>query len=142
MVNCGLNSLVCVHLELLKILILILLMMTVAILNCLLNSLPNVTLFLIHSLFFTILIFYQKVAFYDEEREIMALCNNPWITSLQYAFQDINNLYLVMEYHPGGDLLSLLSKYDDILEEDVARFYLAEMVMAVHSLHVLGYVHR
>lgn len=72
----------------------------------------------------------------------MALCNNPWITSLQYAFQDINNLYLVMEYHPGGDLLSLLSKYDDILEEDVAQFYLAEMVMAVHSLHVLGYVHR
>lgn len=84
----------------------------------------------------------ESVAFYDEEREIMALCNNPWITSLQYAFQDINNLYLVMEYHPGGDLLSLLSKYDDILEEDVARFYLAEMVMAVHSLHVLGYVHR
>ncbi|XP_022780494.1 citron Rho-interacting kinase-like [Stylophora pistillata] len=84
----------------------------------------------------------ESVAFYDEEREIMALCNNPWITSLQYAFQDINNLYLVMEYHPGGDLLSLLSKHDDVLEEDVARFYLAEMVMAIHSLHVLGYVHR
>lgn len=83
-----------------------------------------------------------KVAFYDEEREIMALCNNPWITALQYAFHDIHNLYLVMEYHPGGDLLSLLSKYDDVLEEDVARFYLAEMVVAIHSLHVLGYVHR
>lgn len=87
-------------------------------------------------------IFEIKVAFYDEEREIMALCNNPWITALQYAFHDIHNLYLVMEYHPGGDLLSLLSKYDDVLEEDVARFYLAEMVMAIHSLHVLGYVHR
>lgn len=84
----------------------------------------------------------MKVAFYDEEREIMALCNNPWITALQYAFHDIHNLYLVMEYHPGGDLLSLLSKYDDVLEEDVARFYLAEMVVAIHSLHVLGYVHR
>ncbi|KAJ7374104.1 hypothetical protein OS493_009436 [Desmophyllum pertusum] len=85
---------------------------------------------------------FGQVAFYDEEREIMALCNNPWITALQYAFHDINNLYLVMEYHPGGDLLSLLSKYDDVLEEDVARFYLAEMVVAIHSLHVLGYVHR
>lgn len=84
----------------------------------------------------------ESVAFYDEEREIMALCNNPWITALQYAFHDIHNLYLVMEYHPGGDLLSLLSKYDDVLEEDVARFYLAEMVVAIHSLHVLGYVHR
>jgi len=88
------------------------------------------------------MIFEMKVAFYDEEREIMALCNNPWITALQYAFHDIHNLYLVMEYHPGGDLLSLLSKYDDVLEEDVARFYLAEMVVAIHSLHVLGYVHR
>ena len=47
-----------------------------------------------------------------------------------------------MDYHPGGDLLSLLSKYDDVLEEEVARFYLAEMVMAIHSLHMLGYVHR
>jgi len=84
----------------------------------------------------------EKVAFYDEEREIMALCNNPWITALHYAFHDAHNLYLVMDYHPGGDLLSLLSKYDDILEEDVARFYLAEMVVAIHSLHVLGYVHR
>lgn len=90
----------------------------------------------------TYYVFEMKVAFYDEEREIMALCNNPWITALQYAFHDIHNLYLVMEYHPGGDLLSLLSKYDDVLEEDVARFYLAEMVVAIHSLHVLGYVHR
>ncbi|XP_067033704.1 citron rho-interacting kinase-like [Acropora muricata] len=84
----------------------------------------------------------ESVAFFEEEREIMALCQNPWITALQYAFQDAHNLYLVMEYHPGGDLLSLLSKYDDILDEDTARFYLAEMVMAIHSLHVLGYVHR
>ncbi|CAH3013773.1 unnamed protein product [Porites evermanni] len=84
----------------------------------------------------------ESVAFYDEEREIMALCNSPWITALQYAFQDAHNLYLVMDYHPGGDLLSLLSKYDDVLEEEVARFYLAEMVMAIHSLHMLGYVHR
>ena len=38
--------------------------------------------------------------------------------------------------------MSLLSKYDDVLEEEVARFYLAEMVMAIHSLHMLGYVHR
>ena len=88
------------------------------------------------------LIYSSQVAFFEEEREIMALCQNPWITALQYAFQDAHNLYLVMEYHPGGDLLSLLSKYDDILDEDTARFYLAEMVMAIHSLHILGYVHR
>lgn len=72
----------------------------------------------------------------------MATANNPWITSLQYAFQDSHCLYFVMEYQPGGDLLSLLSKYDEVFEEDMARFYLAEIVMAIHSLHVLGFVHR
>lgn len=41
----------------------------------------------------------------------MAKANNPWITKLHYAFQDRTNLYLVMDFHPGGDLLSLLNRY-------------------------------
>ena len=41
----------------------------------------------------------------------MAKAVSVWITQLQYAFQDKDNLYLVMEFHPGGDLLSLLSRY-------------------------------
>lgn len=48
----------------------------------------------------------------------------------------------VMEFHPGGDLLSLLSRHEGILAEDEARFYLAEMVLALHTLHSMGYVHR
>lgn len=84
----------------------------------------------------------DNVAFFEEERDIMAFANNPWITSLQYAFQDFESLYLVMDFHPGGDLLSLLAKYDDIFEEDIAKFYLAEMIMAIHTVHALGYVHR
>ena len=72
----------------------------------------------------------------------MARANSQWLTRLQYAFQDADNLYLVMEFHPGGDLLSLLSRYDDVFEEKMAQFYLAEMVAAIHSLHTMGYVHR
>jgi citron Rho-interacting kinase len=49
-------------------------------------------------------------AFYEEERDIMAKAHSPWLTQLQYAFQDKHRLYLVMEFHPGGDLLSLLSR--------------------------------
>ena len=82
------------------------------------------------------------MAFFEEEKDIMAFSDNPWITKLQYAFQDMENLYLVMDFHQGGDLLGLLSKYDDMLDEDMARFYLAEMVMAIHAVHTLGYVHR
>jgi len=53
----------------------------------------------------------SQVSFYDEERNIMAKANNEWITQLHYAFQDHENLYLAMDFHPGGDLLSLLNKY-------------------------------
>uniref|UniRef100_A0A8C2C9Q1 non-specific serine/threonine protein kinase n=1 Tax=Cyprinus carpio TaxID=7962 RepID=A0A8C2C9Q1_CYPCA len=50
--------------------------------------------------------------------------------------------YLVMDYYVGGDLLTLLSKFEDRLPEDMARFYLAEMVLAIDSVHQLHYVHR
>ncbi|KAG8236771.1 hypothetical protein J437_LFUL016885, partial [Ladona fulva] len=84
----------------------------------------------------------QSVAFYEEERNIMAYATSPWLTSLQYAFQDMNHLYLVMEFHPGGDLLALLEKFDGCLTEDMARFYLAELTLSIHSLHSMKYVHR
>jgi serine/threonine-protein kinase MRCK len=47
-----------------------------------------------------------------------------------------------MDYYCGGDLLTLLSKFEDRLPEDMAKFYLAEMVLAIDCLHCLGYVHR
>nr|XP_034339330.1 citron Rho-interacting kinase-like isoform X2 [Crassostrea gigas] len=84
----------------------------------------------------------HEITFFEEERDIMALSNSPWITKLHYAFQDSLNLYLVMEFHAGGDLLSLLSRYDDIFEESMAKFYIAEMTQAIRALHCMGYVHR
>lgn len=47
-----------------------------------------------------------------------------------------------MDYYCGGDLLTLLSKFEDRLPEDMARFYIAEMVLAIGSIHDLRYVHR
>ena len=47
-----------------------------------------------------------------------------------------------MDYYCGGDLLTLLSKFEDRLPEDMARFYIAEMVLAIVSIHDLRYVHR
>jgi citron Rho-interacting kinase len=61
------------------------------------------------------------VSFYEEERDIMARANSPWLTQLQYAFQDQANLYLVMDFHPGGDLLSLLNRYDCLNDEMVTE---------------------
>ncbi|KTG04729.1 hypothetical protein cypCar_00020456 [Cyprinus carpio] len=61
-----------------------------------------------------------------------------WIIEMGW----VNPRYLVMDYYVGGDLLTLLSKFEDRLPEDMAKFYLAEMVLAVDSVHQLHYVHR
>lgn len=47
-----------------------------------------------------------------------------------------------MDYYCGGDLLTLLSKFEDRLPEDMAKFYITEMVLAIASIHKLNYVHR
>ncbi|XP_069021158.1 myotonin-protein kinase isoform X2 [Embiotoca jacksoni] len=83
-----------------------------------------------------------ETACYQEEREVLLRGDRRWITELHYSFQDDNYLYLVMDYYIGGDLLTLLSKFGDGIPEDLAQFYLAEMVMAINSIHRLGYVHR
>uniref|UniRef100_A0A8D0D021 Serine/threonine-protein kinase MRCK alpha n=1 Tax=Sander lucioperca TaxID=283035 RepID=A0A8D0D021_SANLU len=84
----------------------------------------------------------QFTACFREERDVLVNGDCQWITTLHYAFQDDNNLYLVMDYYVGGDLLTLLSKFEDRLPEEMARFYLAEMVLAIDSVHQLHYVHR
>jgi serine/threonine protein kinase len=75
------------------------------------------------------------------ERDVLSEANNKWIVDLIYSFQDDTYLYLVMEYLPGGDLMSLLMK-KDILSEDEARFYTAEMILAIESVHKLNCIHR
>ncbi|KAG0357385.1 Serine/threonine-protein kinase MRCK gamma [Podila minutissima] len=105
---------------------------------------------------------------YMEERQVLAI-NSEWFPKLYAAFQDEVNLYLVMEYAPGGDLYSILDKkqdelnkaegdgaqeekdYDDdgssdeedtTLSEDEIRFYIAELILAVAELHKNNYIHR
>ena len=73
----------------------------------------------------------------------MAWSKSPWITSLSYAFQDPTNLYLVMDFHPGGDLLTVMERQGEGgLGEEQARFYLAEIAAGLRYLHGLGFVHR
>uniref|UniRef100_A0A3B4E1Q9 non-specific serine/threonine protein kinase n=1 Tax=Pygocentrus nattereri TaxID=42514 RepID=A0A3B4E1Q9_PYGNA len=79
-------------------------------------------------------------AFFWEERDIMAFSNSPWIVQLCCAFQDERHLYLVMEFMPGGDVVTLTMNYD--MPEKWARFYTAEMVLALDAIHSLGFIHR
>ncbi|XP_063242654.1 rho-associated protein kinase 2 [Bacillus rossius redtenbacheri] len=79
-------------------------------------------------------------AFFWEERDIMAHANSEWIVQLHFAFQDTKYLYMVMDYMPGGDLVNLMSNYD--VPEKWAKFYCAEVVLALDAIHSMGFVHR
>jgi serine/threonine kinase 38 len=64
-----------------------------------------------------------------------------WIIGLHYSFQDDEFLYLVMDFAPGGDLMALLIKRD-ILPEHWVKVYAAEAILAIQTVHSLGYIHR
>ena len=68
------------------------------------------------------------------EQNILAAANSDWIVKLQYSFKDDVNLYLVMEYMAGGDLMALLIK-EDILDESAVQFYAVEACLAVQCVH-------
>lgn len=75
------------------------------------------------------------------ERNLLAEVDSAYIVKLCYSFQDEEFLYLIMEYLPGGDMMTLLMRKDTLTEEE-ARFYVAETVLAIESIHRHNYIHR
>ncbi|KAG4916191.1 serine/threonine-protein kinase tricornered [Glycine max] len=75
------------------------------------------------------------------ERNLLAEVDNNCIVKLYCSFQDDEYLYLIMEYLPGGDMMTLLMR-KDILTEDETRFYVGETVLAIESIHKHNYIHR
>ena len=84
----------------------------------------------------------DQLAHVRAERDILADSkDNPWLVKLHASFQDTAYLYLLMEFLPGGDLMTMLIKYE-IFSEDITRFYMAEVIMAIEAVHKLGFLHR
>ena len=76
------------------------------------------------------------------EKNILSFNNdNIWITQLRYSFLENGYLYLIMDYCPGGDLMNYLIE-KECLNEEEARFYIAEIILCVHSLHKINCIHR
>ncbi|KAK9451165.1 kinase-like domain-containing protein [Limtongia smithiae] len=83
----------------------------------------------------------DQLAHVKAERDVLAGSDSPWVVSLYYSFQDAHYLYLIMEFLPGGDLMTMLITYDTF-PEDITRFYMAECVLAIDAIHKLGFIHR
>ncbi|KAH7299576.1 hypothetical protein KP509_24G018800 [Ceratopteris richardii] len=75
------------------------------------------------------------------ERNLLAEVDSNCIVKLYYSFQDDEYLYLIMEYLPGGDMMTLLMR-KDTLTEDEAQFYVGQTVLAIESIHKHNYIHR
>ncbi|KAI3898604.1 hypothetical protein MKW98_000717 [Papaver atlanticum] len=75
------------------------------------------------------------------ERNLLAEVDSNCIVKLYCSFQDEEFLYLIMEYLPGGDMMTLLMR-KDTLTEDEAKFYIGETILAIESIHKHNYIHR
>lgn len=77
------------------------------------------------------------------ERQILELVNRqPFIVDLYYAFQDHERLYLILQYAEGGELFRHL-ELEKFFSEEVAAFYMAEIVLALDFLHrEIGVMYR
>ncbi|KAL2887975.1 Serine/threonine-protein kinase cot-1 [Ceratocystis lukuohia] len=83
----------------------------------------------------------DQLAHVRAERDILAESDSPWVVKLYTTFQDADFLYMLMEFLPGGDLMTMLIKYE-IFSEDITRFYIAEIVLAIEAVHSLHFIHR
>ncbi|DAZ94307.1 TPA: hypothetical protein N0F65_012076 [Lagenidium giganteum] len=75
------------------------------------------------------------------ERNILQNIKHPYLTSLQYAFQTPDKLYLVMDYCGGGELFFWLKK-DRRFSQQKARLFAAEIILALQALHTHDIIYR
>lgn len=77
------------------------------------------------------------------EREILATANHPFIITMFASFQTSSRLCFVMEYAAGGEFFKVLQRQPNKrLREDAARFYAAEVTLALEYLHHMGFIYR
>ena len=75
------------------------------------------------------------------EREFLSFLHHPFIVNMHYAFQDSDNLYLVMDLLTGGDLRYHCSRYR-IFSEEQTRFFLACIIHSLNYIHKNNVIHR
>ena len=77
------------------------------------------------------------------ERELLSRLNHPLIVNLQYAFQDYNNLYLVLDLLTGGDLRYQIGHHRrQYFSEQQTKFFVSCIISALYYIHNKNIIHR
>lgn len=74
------------------------------------------------------------IKYAQTERNVLSSIKHPFIVGLNYAFQTPEKLYLILDYCPGGNLGELLDERNNF-EENQAKYYSAEILLALEELH-------
>ena len=83
----------------------------------------------------------KQVEHTNDERRMLKLVEHPFLIRMWGTFQDSKNLFMVMDYIEGGELFSLLRK-SQRFPNPVAKFYAAEVTLALEYLHSHDIIYR
>jgi serine/threonine protein kinase len=83
----------------------------------------------------------RQLVYTESEKTIMSRLHHPYIVALRYAFQTRTRLFLLSDYCAGGEMFNTLRKHG-LLQEDAARVYLGQLVLALEHMHSEGVIHR
>jgi serine/threonine protein kinase len=82
----------------------------------------------------------QQLRYAVTECNVLKQTKHPFIITLHYAFQTPDHLYMILDYCPGGDFSFHIAR--NLFEEDEAKFFIAELVLAIEHLHNLDIIYR
>ena len=82
----------------------------------------------------------NKLRYAVTECNVLKQVNSPFILTLHFSFQTDKNLYMILDYCPGGDLNFHIMQ--NVFEEDDAKFYIAELILGIEHLHQLNIIYR
>ena len=75
------------------------------------------------------------------ERKLLSELKHPFIVNMVYAFQDRINLYLIMDYMPGGDLRFQIGRVEKF-PEHIVKFFVCSIILSLKYLHENHIIHR
>ena len=83
----------------------------------------------------------KQLDWITNEKEILQSLTHPFIMKMHYFFSTKNYLNLVLDFWPGGELFFHITK-NKRLPESVAKFYIAEVILAIEHLHKNDILYR
>ena len=82
----------------------------------------------------------QQLRYAVTECNVLKQAQSPFIVTLHFAFQTPDNLYMILDYCPGGDLNFHIM--NNLFDEIEAKFYIAELILGIEHLHNLDIIYR